>query len=128
MQAAGLVAVERVQGVLDVLLGNLAGIGEPVGAPRFEGAHDGAHVVLDGLGAAGPAGGAALAEEYIDEGVHRGGEGQAGEGGGVVPGAGDVRVDGRLCGEQAALAEVIDDAGALEVGSRRGQGPDVALL
>ncbi|MET9759955.1 hypothetical protein ABZ016_12985 [Streptomyces sp. NPDC006372] len=82
--------------VLDVLLGDLARIGEPVADPCFEDVQDGGHVVLDGLGAAGPAGGAALAEEYVDEGVHGCGEGRVSDGGGVVPGAGDARVAGRL--------------------------------
>ncbi len=58
VHAAGRVAAERVQGVLNVLLCDLAGVGEPVGDPGFERAQDGGHVVLDRLGAAGPAGGA----------------------------------------------------------------------
>ncbi|MET7760454.1 hypothetical protein ABZT27_38110, partial [Streptomyces sp. NPDC005389] len=76
MQAAGLVAVERVQGVLDVLLSDLTRVGEAIGDPCFERVQEGGHVVLDRLGAAGPAEGAALAEEHVDEGVHGGGEGR----------------------------------------------------
>lgn len=56
MQAVGLLAAERVYGVLDMFLGDFAGIGEPGGAPHFEGGQDGDHVVFDGFAAAGLSG------------------------------------------------------------------------